>query len=285
MAKNDKPTIKPRLLPILLAFIIFCLYEENQLKADEPNKSEVIGFYTSGCIANSVPLPQADIGYQVIRLSRKRFYGHPDLIGYIKSLGQSVASYLTGTLLIGDLSQEKGGPLPDDHSSHQNGLDADILFWQNPIAKTRILSISERENIYPLSLLTTTNNYPRIDYSKWNSIHGEILKLAASSRKVDRIFVNPLIKRNLCTMYKGENWLSKIRPWWGHDGHFHVRLSCPDNSPLCKPQKPVPEGDGCDADLDGWLRKIARIQKKDDKTRPRARTTLPKESLTFLSEY
>jgi len=221
----------------------------------------------------------------VIRLSRKRFYGHPDLIGYIKSLGQSVASYLTGTLLIGDLSQEKGGPLPDDHNSHQNGLDADILFWQNPIAKTRILSISERENIYPLSLLTTTNNYPRIDYSKWNSIHGGILKIAASSGKVDRIFVNPLIKRNLCTMYEGEDWLSKIRPWWGHDGHFHVRLSCPDNSPLCKPQKPVPEGDGCDTDLDSWLRKIARIQKKDDKPRPKARTTLPKECLTFLSEY
>ena len=287
MIKSSKSKIKHRFLPTLILITAFCLFSGNGSDAIESEKSEVIGFYTSGCIANSLPLPEAGTGYQVIRLSRKRFYGHPDLIGYIKSLGQSVASYLTGTLLIGDLSQEKGGPLPDDHNSHQNGLDADILFWQNPIAKTRILSISERENIYPLSLLTTTNNYPRIDYSKWNSIHVGILKIAASSGKVDRIFVNPLIKRNLCTMYEGEDWLSKIRPWWGHDGHFHVRLSCPDNSPLCKPQKPVPEGDGCDTDLDSWLRKIAhkKTMKKDDEPKPKSMRLLPKACLTLLSEY
>src|SRR3972149_444057 len=279
MAKNAKSKIKHRFLPTLIRITTFCLFSGNRSDAIESENSEVIGFYTSGCIANSLPLPEAGTGYQVIRLSRKRFYGHPDLIGYIKSLGQSVASYLTGTLLIGDLSQKKGGPLPDDHNSHQNGLDADILFWQSPVAKTRILSISERENIYPFSLLTTTNNYPRIDYSKWNSIHGGILKIAASSGKVDRIFVNPLIKRKLCTKYEGEDWLSKIRPWWGHDGHFHVRLSCPYDSPLCKHQKPVPDGDGCDTDLDSWLKAVARIQKKDDKPRPKARTPLPRGGL------
>src|SRR3989304_980173 len=283
MIKSSKSKIKHRFLPTLILITTFCLFLGNRLDAIESEKSEVIGFYTSGCIANSLPLPEAGTGYQVIRLSRKRFYGHPNLTQYIKSLGRSVASYLTGTLLIGDLSQEKGGPLPDEHSSHQNGLDADILFWQNPIAAKRILTWRERENIYPLSLLRDNNK--NLDYSKWNSIHEGMLKLAASSEKVDRIFVNPLIKRKLCTKYEGEDWLSKIRPWWGHDGHFHVRLSCPYNSPLCKPQKPVPEGDGCDTDLDSWLKAIARIQKKDDKPRPKARTPLPKECLTFLSEY
>jgi len=88
-------------------------------------------------------------------------------------------------------------------------------------------------------------------------------------------------------MYEGEDWLSKIRPWWGHDGHFHVRLSCPDNSPLCKPQKPVPEGDGCDTDLDSWLRKIAhkKTMKKDDEPKPKSMRLLPKACLTLLSEY
>lgn len=283
MIKSSKSKIKHRFLPTLILITTFCLFSGNRSDAIESEKSEVIGFYTSGCIANSLPLPEAGTGYQVIRLSRKRFYGHPNLIQYIKSLGQSVASYLTGTLLIGDLSQKKGGPLPDEHSSHQNGLDADILFWQNPIAAKRILTWRERENIYPLSLLR--DNYKNLDYSKWNSIHGGILKLAANSGKVDRIFVNPLIKRNLCAIYEGEDWLSKIRPWWGHDGHFHVRLSCPYDSPLCKHQKPVPEGDGCDTDLDSWLKAVARIQKKDDKPRPKARTPLPKECLTLLSGY
>jgi len=283
MIKSSKSKIKHRFLPTLILITTFCLFPGNRSDAIESEKSEVIGFYTSGCIANSLPLPEAGTGYQVIRLSRKRFYGHPNLTQYIKSLGRSVASYLTGTLLIGDLSQEKGGPLPDEHSSHQNGLDADILFWQNPIAAKRILTWSERENIYPLSLLRDNNK--NLDYSKWNPIHGGILKLAASSGKVNRIFVNPLIKRNLCAMYEGEDWLSKIRPWWGHDGHFHVRLSCPYDSPLCKPQKPVPDGDGCDTGLDSWLKAIARIQKKDDKPRPKARTPLPKECLTLLPGY
>jgi penicillin-insensitive murein endopeptidase len=159
------------------------------------------------------------------------------------------------------------------------------LFWQIPVAAKRILTWSERENIYPISLLT--DNYKNLDYSKWNPVYGGILKLAASSEKVDRIFVNPLIKRKLCTTYKGENWLGKIRPWWGHDGHFHVRLHCPNDSPLCEPQKPVPDGDGCDADLDMWLRAIARIKsvKKSEKSKEKSLRPLPKECLTLLSDY
>jgi penicillin-insensitive murein endopeptidase len=188
-------------------------------------------------------------------------------------------------LLIGDLSREKGGPISDDHNSHQNGLDADILFWQNPVATKRILTWRERENIYPISLLT--DNHKNLDYSKWNPIYGGILKLAASSEKVERIFVNPLIKKKLCTAYRGEDWLRKIRPWWGHDGHFHVRLTCPDDSPLCKPQKPVPDGDGCDTDLDMWLRAIARLKPKKVTEKPIEKPirSLPKECLTLLSGY
>ncbi len=274
-----------RFLKTLILITTFCLYSGTQSDASEPEKSEVIGFYTSGCIENSVPLPEADKGYQVIRLSRKRFYGHPNLVQYVKALGQSVATYLAGKLLIGDLSREKGGPISDDHSSHQNGLDADILFWQSPVTIKRLLTRRERENIYPISLLTDNNK--NLDYSKWNPVHGGMLKLAASSEKVDRIFVNPLIKRKLCTVYKGEGWLRKIRPWWGHDGHFHVRLTCPDDSPLCEPQKPVPDGDGCDTDLDMWLRAIARVKPKKEEEKPREKTlrTLPKECLTLLSDY
>jgi penicillin-insensitive murein endopeptidase len=44
-----------------------------------------------------------------------------------------------------------------------------------------------------------------------------------------------------------------VRPYWEHDYHFHVRLKCPDDSPTCKHQDPVPAGDGCGKDLDWWF--------------------------------
>ena len=251
-----------------------------QSSARESGKTQAIGFYTAGCIKNADALPADGTGYQVIRLSRKRYYGHPDLIQYIRSLAHEVASHLTGTLLIGDLSMQKGGPLPDDHNSHQIGLDADILFLQPTIATKRILAYPEREKIEPLSLLTP--DLDAIDESKWDLMDGEILKLAASSEKVDRIFVNPLIKRRIYKTYQGEGWLRKIRPWWGHDGHFHVRLHCPVDSPLCQSQEPVPPGDGCGADLGLWFTKVAKEEKK--KSTGKAQHPLPKECLTILSE-
>jgi hypothetical protein len=48
-------------------------------------------------------------------------------------------------------------------------------------------------------------------------------------------------------------WMSKVRPWYGHDDHIHVRLKCPADSPNCRAQPPVPGGDGCDKSLDHWF--------------------------------
>jgi len=48
-------------------------------------------------------------------------------------------------------------------------------------------------------------------------------------------------------------WLNKVRPWWGHTYHFHVRLDCPAGMSTCVPQKAPPPGDGCGAELDAWL--------------------------------
>jgi Penicillin-insensitive murein endopeptidase len=48
----------------------------------------------------------------------------------------------------------------------------------------------------------------------------------------------------------------KIRPWFGHAAHFHVRLHCPASSPDCQEQKSPPLGDGCGAELASWLRHL-----------------------------
>ena len=47
--------------------------------------------------------------------------------------------------------------------------------------------------------------------------------------------------------------MNKIRPWYGHDDHFHVRLDCPEGATLCEPQEAAPPGDGCGDDLAWWF--------------------------------
>jgi len=202
-------------------------------------------------------------------------------IDYIESLSKKVNEELNGTLLIADISQQTGGPILDDHSSHQMGLDADILLWQHPIAKNRTLTITEREHIHSQSVLTSDEM--KIDEFKWDPINGEILKVAASDPRVERIFINPVIKRRLCTDYSGELWLGKLRPWYGHDGHFHVRLRCPEGNSLCESQKPIEiTGDGCGGDLDSWFRADGRIKKKR-KSGPSVQKKLPAECAAIMN--
>jgi penicillin-insensitive murein endopeptidase len=48
--------------------------------------------------------------------------------------------------------------------------------------------------------------------------------------------------------------MSKVRPWYGHHDHIHVRLKCPPDSPNCRKQPPVPGDDGCaKKQLDYWF--------------------------------
>jgi penicillin-insensitive murein endopeptidase len=47
-------------------------------------------------------------------------------------------------------------------------------------------------------------------------------------------------------------WLGKIRPWWSHDFHFHVRLRCPAGAAACRDPDPIPPGDGC-AEAVWWV--------------------------------
>ena len=61
-----------------------------------------------------------------------------------------------------------------------------------------------------------------------------------------RIFIFPGAKVQMCEDAGGDRaWLRKVRPWWGHDTHFHVRLTCPRGAAGCVDQDPPPPGDGC----------------------------------------
>jgi penicillin-insensitive murein endopeptidase len=230
-------------------------------------------------VRGAATLPINGLGYQVMRLSRNRYFGHPDLIEFIENLGRTAQNQRLGTLLIGDLGQPRGGPTISGHKSHQTGLDVDIWFLLSAKASQRELSASERETISAPSVLTAKSD--GVNYKEWSPANEKILEATAHAPEVDRIFVNAYVKKELCRRPGQRDWLQKIRPWFAHDDHFHVRLKCPSGSRYCEKQDPIPSGDGCGADLAWWFSDEAKHPKKKPPVPP---VTLPKECDVVLSE-
>ncbi len=207
------------------------------------------GFYSKGCLAGGAAISIDGPNWQVMRLSRNRNWGHPNLIAILKRLAADGAKVGWPGLMVGDISQPRGGPMLTGHASHQIGLDADI--WMNPMPNRR-LSAKEREDISALSMLKGNGLY--VDPDIWTPAHAAILQTAASYPEVERILVHPGIKKKLCDTVKGDRaWLSKVRPNWGHNYHFHMRIKCQAGSPGCKGQEKVATGEGCDKSLAWWF--------------------------------
>jgi penicillin-insensitive murein endopeptidase len=215
-----------------------------------PGPPEAIGSYERGCLEGAVELPADGPNWQVMRPSRDRAWGHPALIGLIEKLAavMPAAAGWPG-LLIGDIAQPRGGPMLTGHGSHQIGLDADI--WLTPMPNRR-LSARERDEMSATEVVAADRLH--VDLRVWNSSYPKMYRAVASQPEVARIFVNPAIKRELCREAGNDRgWLAKIRPWWGHDYHFHMRLVCPPGEPECHDQPPPPPGDGCGRELAWWF--------------------------------
>ena len=226
-------------------------------------KPEPFGSYSKGCVAGAVQLPETGPTWQAMRLSRNRNWGYPETVDFIKDLSQFAARQPGWAgLYVGDVSQPRGGPMTSGHASHQLGLDVDI--WMLP-PKRLNLSRSEREKISSISMRRSNGAYVN---SSWTRQHHEILKAAAKDSRVARIFVFPGAKVQMCKDEKGNRaWLRKVRPWWGHHYHFHVRLNCPRGARGCVNQDPPPAGDGC-KDAEQWVHDILHPKPPDPNAPP-----------------
>lgn len=240
---------------LIIALPLAAAPEAKQLfgaaKKGSAQRAAPLGSYAKGCAAGSVALPETGPTWQAMRLSRNRNWGHPTTIDFIQKLSAKAAQ-LPGWngLYIGDISQPRGGPMLSGHRSHQIGLDVDI--WMLP-AKNLKLSRRDREKISSVSLRRAKGAYIN---DKFTRQHMEIMKAAAKDKRTARIFVFPGAKVAMCNAEKGNRrWLRKIRPWYGHHYHFHVRLACPKGARGCKDQNPPPAGDGC-ADAQKWVNDI-----------------------------
>ena len=222
--------------------------EWQKIKRPLPGEPQPIGGYSNGCIIGAQALPSEGDGYQVIRLNRNRFYGHPDMIRYLQRLGKKVKAAGMPDMLVGDIAMPGGGRFLTGHASHQMGLDADI--W----LRMGRMSAKDALNSDGKGLLVVNRKAQRVDDRIWNDHHTNLIRLAAQDSQVARIFVNPAIKLKLCQTVQGDrSWLQKIRPWFGHDSHFHVRLTCPKGAQYCENQTPIPAGEGCGAELYSWF--------------------------------
>jgi len=228
-----------------------------------PGKSESIGRYAGGCLVGAATLPAQGEGFVSIRRFRNRYYGHSDLVDFIRDFGKSLMQQEIEPIFIGDMSQPRGGLMGYGHRSHQLGLDADMWFSRPPAGQR------DKDEYFPSLVNRTTET---IVAERWTPQIVSTLKMAAEDPRVSRIFVHWVIKRALCETAKtDEKWLRKIRPWWGHDRHFHVRLYCPKGNSDCRNQGEIKAGTGCGKEV--WFSKpkvAARKSKAAVKAKARA---------------
>jgi penicillin-insensitive murein endopeptidase len=235
-----------------------------------PLAARAIGYYTSGCLAGAQALPVTGKTWQVMRLSRNRNWGHPNLIEFLERFASKVPAIGWNGLLVGDLAQPRGGPMYTGHWSHQVGLDADI--WLTPMPD-RVLSTQEREEMMATNVVA--DDWNDVNPNIWSPKHILLLKTAAQDAEVERVLINPAIKKALCRDVRGDrSWLHRMRPVLGHNYHFHVRIGCPKDSPGCRSQPPPPHDEGCGKDLAWWFSEEVRSI-KPGKAKPIPLSALP----------
>ena len=306
-----------RLTMILALFTMMIAFEDSFVHAktkifpwtraqtESEGPAQSIGGYAWGCLQGASKLPSQGEGFRSIRRHRHRYFAHPITIKTVIELAKNATQEGLLPIEIGDLSQPRGGRMKYGHRSHQSGLDIDIWFggdktYRQEEAKRRLSKLKRKakkqkwnakklkKRVFDVAHPSVMSGWrEKLDTKVWSSRHETLLKLASKRAEVARIFVHFRIKEKMCERYKASAefkkdpeplWLRKLRPWYGHHQHFHIRLHCPKDSPECDNQGPLPTGLGCD-NLE-WFSKVA--QKKRKKTK-QEEDRLEDERLTKLT--
>ncbi|MGZ3721748.1 MAG: penicillin-insensitive murein endopeptidase [Bdellovibrionales bacterium] len=243
-------------LAVLNSSAMISIKDKNQfakwaaIKSIYPAAAEPIGGYDAGCLAGAIKLDSDAPGYAIMRPSRNRYFSHPELNIYLHALSEKLQSFKMPLLLIGDAGPPRGGPMLSGHASHQIGLDVDLWLTMGSSRPTH----SQRESWGAPSFVIKRKKLKKT----WSQTQAALVSTAANFDVVNRIFVSPAIKKYFCANFAGEPWLYKLRAWWGHEEHIHVRLNCPAGSAACMSQPPLDPADSdCGSNLDWWFSKEA----------------------------
>ncbi len=246
-----------------------------------PGVSQSIGRPNGGCLIGAQELDLSGNTWELMRPQKRRNFAHPELIEILKQLGahiQSKSVTKTEKLLIGDLSQAAGGPLPFGDSSHQTGLDAEI-WWMRLSHFPYVLDKENREKLEAKSILhadgLSLNSY-------WDVLTQEMLLWLASRGEVQAVYVNAAIKKKLCLEMSFHPGHNKIFADFGHEKSFRLRLLCPENSKYCTNLWEDASANSCnDDDLEQWFRPeiLALNKKKSLDGKQKVFSSLPKACL------
>jgi penicillin-insensitive murein endopeptidase len=187
---------------------------------------------TLGGLVNGTLLPQSGVGYIAGRGETDR-YAAGIMASFLINSAPSVLAKFPQTLLrIGGIAQQLGGPY-QPHSSHQNGLDADIQF----VGTTTYESVLDKDGVVTPRFNVEQNwFYWRLATMQQLKVDGQV------TSAVSMILVDPRIKTYLCAWAKAREAtldpldyevLTKLRPTAGHDDHFHLRLRCSPHYASC----------------------------------------------------
>lgn len=252
---------------------------QGQFTPYQGSSARIYGSTSAGCIEGTQELNDAFEDFQIQRWAPNRNYAHPLMMQYLADLRHRTKDLGLPPLLIGDLSRYLGGSYGprSNHASHNTGIDVDLPFDFALPRKT------ESELNSPKDVYIVKGSKVQPSFTKSIELY---IKSAASDPRVDRIFVAPMIKKRMCNVYQDEannGFLQKLRPWFGHQAHMHVRLKCPFDSPDCISQAPIPQGNGCGYELESWfLPPPPNTNKAKAKKKERV---LPQKCAILLKDY
>jgi penicillin-insensitive murein endopeptidase len=210
--------------------------------------SHAIGKATFGLLYNSVMIPfNGDaLAFLPTHLKRKRNYTTQNMADLLGRTSQSLYESTGRRLILGDLSAQHGGWLTN-HLSHQNGLDADVIFFYldvdgDPVEPQMLIQLND-------SGMDDSQKYYFDAAMTWRLV--ESLLTDEQEQVQYLILYGPLIQQVLTAgslagadpeiLARAKTVLTEPPSnAEKHDDHIHIRLYCPkDPENLCEDTGPV----------------------------------------------
>jgi penicillin-insensitive murein endopeptidase len=209
--------------------------------------SESVGYYSKGSLINAQSVLDQVPTIQKLFIAREKLYSTDQIFSLLSDASEFISGNFPNSeiLQVGDLSAKNGGPAVR-HASHQNGLDADIVYLRrNKYVQSNEAAEWDEDFIgknIPTENFNTERNFA-------------LFKFLVTNTPVTRIFVDAAIKKQLCQFANSSGeikdpatveTLRRLRPEDLHRTHFHLRIGCPPSDHNCTPQSEPVTGSGCD---------------------------------------
>lgn len=222
-------------------FILTMILFSSQILASNASQ-QTYGYYSRGSLKLADQQLDSSFIYQLFP-RRKRNYANKVLVDAINAAANEIFTVDQDSerLQVGDFSAKAGGKL-NNHNSHQNGLDVDVVYLRYDRGEQPVNRSTLEESFVKNGQVTSNFDVER----NW-----QLIKDLVTNNDVNRIFVDEKIKDLFCERYQDTTdllvteTLRRMRPWRSHDDHLHLRLKCPESQLHCESQNEPPVGDSC----------------------------------------